>query len=173
MDSIMDEHEQVNSANEKWSIKNGIYTTLILNISNNYFPLFAISVLGVSNYELGLIGSLPQFVGMFAMIIGSVIMNRLQSKKMFTVYSFMMARIFLIGMALVVFLPETMQSWTFILLVALMNLPFSFANLSWQALIADIVSETRRNIFFSTRNKVMTIVAMISNFPCRFVSAAV
>lgn len=160
----MDEHEQVNSANEKWSIKNGVYTTLILNISNNYFPLFAISVLGVSNYELGLIGSLPQFVGMFAMIIGSIIMNKLQSKKMFTVYSFLMARIFLLAMALVVFLPDTMQSWTFILLVALMNLPFSFANLSWQALIADIVSEQRRNVFFSTRNKVMTVVAMISTF---------
>ncbi|TRZ38374.1 MFS transporter [Niallia circulans] len=160
----MDEHEQVNSVNEKWSIKNGVYTTLILNISNNYFPLFAISVLGVSNYELGLIGSLPQFVGMFAMILGSIIMNKLQSKKMFTVYSFLMARIFLLAMALVVFLPDSMQSWTFILLVALMNLPFSFANLSWQALIADIVSEQRRNVFFSTRNKVMTVVAMISTF---------
>lgn len=164
MGIIMDEHEQVNSANERWSIKNGIYTTLILNISNNYFPLFAISVLGVTNYELGLIGSLPQFVGMLAMVLGAAIMNRLQSKKMFTVYSFMMARVFLIGMALVVFLPESMQSWTFIILVAFMNLPFSFANLAWQALIADIVSENRRNIFFSNRNKVMTMVAMISTF---------
>jgi MFS family permease len=160
----MSEIIQTSKENERWSIKNGVYTTLILNISNNYFPLFAISVLGASNYEVGLISSLPQFIGMFAMVIGSIIMNRLQEKKMFTVYSFFLARLFLIAMALVVFIPDKMQSWVFILLVGFMNFPFSFANLSWQAFIADLIPEDRRNGFFSNRNRVMTFVGMISTF---------
>lgn len=164
MKNKMDDSVQSNSENERWSIKNGIYTTLILNISNNYFPLFAISVLGASNYEVGLISSLPQFIGMFAMVIGSVILNRLNEKKIFTLYSFLLARIFLLGMVFVVFVPEKYQSILFILLVGLMNFPFSFANLSWQSLIADIIPEDRRNSFFSNRNRVMTFVGMISTF---------
>ncbi|GKU82774.1 MFS transporter [Niallia sp. NCCP-28] len=150
--------------NEKRSIQNGVYTTLILNISNNYFPLFAISVLGASNYQIGLISSLPQFIGMIAMVIGSIIINRLQTKKMFTFYSFLCARIFLIAIVLVVFLPKQQQAWAFILLVGLMNFPFSFANLSWQSLIADLIPEERRNTFFSNRNRIMTFVGMISTF---------
>lgn len=160
----MQEPEQLNLENEKLSIRNGIFTTVIQNISSNYFPLFAISVLGATNYQVGLISSLPQFIGMFAMIIGSVIMNRLQEKKIFTVYSFLIARLFLVGIALVIFIPETYQSIVFILLVGLMNFPFSFANLSWQALIGDIIPENRRNTFFSSRNRIMTLIGMISTF---------
>jgi len=158
------ESEQTNSENERLSIKNGVYTTLILNISNNYFPLFAISVLGATNYQVGLISSLPQFIGMFAMMVGSLIINRLQEKKMFTVYSFLAARLFLVGIALVVFIPDKYQVIVFIVLVGLMNFPFSFANLSWQAFIGDIIQENRRSGFFSTRNKMMTLIGMISTF---------
>ncbi|WP_312093924.1 MFS transporter [Niallia sp.] len=160
----MMESEQTNSENERLSIKNGVYTTLILNISNNYFPLFAISVLGATNYQVGLISSLPQFIGMFAMMVGSLIINRLQEKKMFTVYSFLAARLFLVGIALVVFIPDKYQVIVFIVLVGLMNFPFSFANLSWQAFIGDIIQENRRSGFFSTRNKMMTLIGMISTF---------
>ncbi|MCF2647483.1 MFS transporter [Niallia circulans] len=158
------ESEQTNSENERLSIKNGVYTTIILNISNNYFPLFAISVLGATNYQVGLISSLPPFIGMFAMIIGSLIINRLQEKKMFTVYSFLAARLFLVGIALVVFIPDKYQVIVFIVLVGIMNFPFSFANLSWQAFIGDIIQEDRRSDFFSTRNKMMTLIGMISTF---------
>ncbi|CAI9385868.1 MFS transporter [Niallia sp. Sow4_A1] len=160
----MMESEQTNSENERLSIKNGVYTTIILNISNNYFPLFAISVLGATNYQVGLISSLPPFIGMFAMIIGSLIINRLQEKKMFTVYSFLAARLFLVGIALVVFIPDKYQVIVFIVLVGIMNFPFSFANLSWQAFIGDIIQEDRRSDFFSTRNKMMTLIGMISTF---------
>ncbi|QED47673.1 MFS transporter [Cytobacillus dafuensis] len=154
----------ITKVNEKLSIRNGIATTIILNISNNYFPLFAISVLGATNYQVGLISSLPQFVGMFAMLIGSIVLSRLEEKKKFTAYSFLFARMFLIAMFLVIFLPAEYRSWAFVLLVGLMNLPGSFANLSWQSLIGDLIPDQRRSGFFSERNKIMTIVGMIATF---------
>ncbi|MBY0120560.1 MFS transporter [Bacillus sp. S/N-304-OC-R1] len=150
--------------NEKLSIRNGIATTIVLNISNNYFPLFAISVLGATNYQVGLISSLPQFVGMFAMLAGSIILNRLEEKKKFTAYSFLAARLFLIAMFFVIFLPVEYRSWAFVLLVGFMNLPGSFANLSWQSFIGDLIPDQRRSGFFSDRNRIMTVVGMISTF---------
>lgn len=150
--------------NEKLSIRNGIATTIVLNISNNYFPLFAISVLGATNFQVGLISSLPQFIGMFAMVIGSMILNRLEEKKRFTAYSFLAARFFLFLMFFVMYLPAEYRSWAFVLLVGFMNLPGSFANLSWQSFIGDLIPDYRRSGFFSERNKVLTIVGMFSTF---------
>ncbi|WP_370448622.1 MFS transporter, partial [Exiguobacterium sp. IPBC4] len=125
-----------------------------MNISTNYFPLFAISVLGVSNYQVGLISSLPQFIGIFAMVIGSLLIGRMEEKKRLTAYSFLAARFFLLAMFLLVYLPEEMRGWIFVLLVGLMNFPGSIANLSWQSFIGDLIPDSRRSGFFSERNKV-------------------
>ena len=156
--------QSVNQVNERYSIKNGIATMIVLSSSNAYFALFAISVLGVSNYQIGLMNSLPQFIGMFAMVIGSFILNRLPVKKKFTTFSFLYTRLFLLAMIFVVYLPIEMAGWVFVLLVGFMNLPGSFANLSWQSLIADLIPEKRRGDFFSERNKILTIVGMVITF---------
>ena len=153
-----------NQLNEKYSIRNGIAQTIVLNGSNNYFILFAISVLGASNYQVGLINSLPQFIGMFGMLIGSAILNKLPEKRKFTAYSFLFTRLFLLGMFFVMFIPREYSSWVFVLLVGFMNLPGAFANLSWQAFIGDLIPEKRRSGFFSHRNMVLTIVGMVVTF---------
>jgi MFS family permease len=150
--------------NEKLSIYNGVASTVVVSISNNYFSLFAISVLGASNYQVGLISSLPQFIGMFAMIIGSVILNRLEEKKKFTALSILFTRFFVLLMGFIMFVPPEYRSWVFVLLVGFMNFPGSFATLSWQSFIGDLIPDERRNGFFSERNRVVTIVGMITTF---------
>lgn len=155
---------KIHDVNEKLSIRNGIATTVVLNISNNYFPLFAISVLGVSNYQVGLMSSLPQFVGMFAMVLGSIILGSLSEKKKFTAYSFFFTRLFLLLMFFVMYLPQEYRGWVFVLLVGFMNFPGSFANLSWQSLIGDLIPDQRRSGFFSERNRILTIIGMIATF---------
>ncbi|HAQ06242.1 MAG TPA: MFS transporter [Bacillus bacterium] len=148
--------------NEKNSIFNGIASTIVMSMSNNYFALFAIGVLGATNYQVGLISSLPQIIGMFAMVLGTVIMGRLHEKKQFTSYSILFTRVFLIGMFFVVYLPSEYRAWVFVLLVGLMNLPGSFAMLSWQSFIGDLIPDSRRSGFFSERNRILTIAGMIT-----------
>lgn len=160
----MNSETKLNQLNEKYSIKNGIASTIVLNGSTNYFPLFAIGVLGASNYQVSLINSLPQFVGMFAVIICSALMGRLKEKKKFTALSIFFTRLFVFLMFFVMYVPKIDKSWIFVLLVGLMNFPGSFANLSWQAFIGDLIPEDRRSIFFSERNKILTIVGMVATF---------
>ncbi|PLR94179.1 MFS transporter [Bacillus sp. T33-2] len=158
----MQNSQEINQWNEKNSIVNGVASTVVLNMSNNYFALFAIGVLGATNYQVGLISSLPQIIGLAAIIICSVIMGRLNEKKRFTGYSILFTRLFLIGMFFVVFLPYEYRAWVFVLLVGFMNLPGSFANLSWQSFIGDLIPDNRRSGFFSERNKALTIAGMIA-----------
>ncbi|MGA9226344.1 MAG: MFS transporter [Mesobacillus sp.] len=158
----MQSPSEITKWNEKNSIFNGVASTIVMSMSNNYFALFAIGVLGATNYQVGLISSLPQIIGMFAMILGTAIMSRLQEKKKFTGRSIFFTRLFLIGMFFVIYLPVEYRAWTFVLLVGLMNLPGSFAMLSWQSFIGDLVSDSRRSGFFSERNRVLTIAGMIT-----------
>jgi MFS family permease len=153
---------EITKWNEKNSITNGVASTIVASMSNNYFALFAIGVLDATNYQVGLISSLPQIIGMFAMILGTAIMSRLQTKKKFTGRSILYTRLFLIGMFFVIYLPEDHRAWTFVILVGLMNLPGSFAMLSWQSFIGDLVSDSRRSSFFSERNRILTIAGMIT-----------
>ncbi|WP_423406761.1 MFS transporter [Heyndrickxia sp. MSNUG] len=158
----MQSPSEITKWNEKNSIINGVASTIVMSMSNNYFALFAIGVLGATNYQVGLISSLPQIIGMFAMILGTAIMSRLQEKKKFTGQSIFFTRLFLIGMFFVIYLPVEYRAWMFVLLVGLMNLPGSFAMLSWQSFIGDLVSDSRRSGFFSERNRVLTIAGMIT-----------
>ncbi|MFD2443950.1 MFS transporter [Bacillus sp. CGMCC 1.16607] len=150
--------------NERLSILNGVASTIVANISNNYFTLFAISVLGATNYQVGLIASLPQFIGMFAMVIGSFFLGRLEEKKRFTGLSILFTRLFVFSMVFVMYVPVEYRSWVFVFLIGFMNFPGSFALLSWQAFIGDLIPDSRRNRFFSERNRILTIVGMISTF---------
>ncbi|CAG9606470.1 MFS transporter [Pseudoneobacillus rhizosphaerae] len=160
----MDDNFKSVKQNEKFSILNGVASTIVASTSNNYFSLFAISVLGATNYQVGLISSLPQFIGMFAMIIGSFILSRLEEKKKFTAISILFTRLFVFSMVFIMFVPPEYRSWVFVLLIGLMNFPGSFMLLSWQSLIGDLIPDQRRNSFFSERNRILTIVGMITTF---------
>jgi MFS family permease len=161
-EECMQSPSETTKLNEKNSIISGVASTIVMSMSNNYFALFAIGVLGASNYQVGLISSLPQIVGMFAMILGTAIMSRLQEKKKFTGHSILFTRLFLLGMFFVIYLPPEYRAWTFVVLIGLMNLPGSFAMLSWQSFIGDLVSDSRRSGFFSERNRILTFAGMIT-----------
>jgi MFS family permease len=158
----VDETSKTSYLNEKYSIKNGIAATFVLNLTNNYFALFAISVLGATNYQVGLISSMPPFMGMFGALLGAVVLGKLEEKKKVTMGAVFFTRIFLLLMCFVVYVPEDLQIWAFLFAVGVMNLPGSFTNLSWQALIGDLIPEHRRNDFFSERNRIVTIVGMLT-----------
>ncbi|MEQ6391263.1 MFS transporter, partial [Bacillaceae bacterium S4-13-58] len=100
----VNQKHQVSQINESLSIRSGIITTLVLAFTNNYFSLFAISVLSATNYQVGLISSLLQFIGMFGSLLAAWVVSRLERKKTVVGLATLMTRLFLIPMALVVYL---------------------------------------------------------------------
>ena len=148
--------------NKKESIKHAIATTVSQNLVNAYIPLFAISVIGVTNQQMGLINSLPSLISLFSMVIGSYYLSRTRSKKWFTMTSFFLARI---GIGTLVFVPfiPAYQGWILVGIVALANFPGALGNLAWQSMIADLIPEQERNAFFSVRSRMLTIAAMFTS----------
>jgi MFS family permease len=150
--------------NEKLSIYNGLASTISTNAVNGYIPLLAISVLGATNQQMGLISSLPSIIGLLAIIPGAIWINRSSSKKRVAVLSTFATRFLFMLILFVPFLPKEYAPWFLVGLIGLLNFPGAVSGLSWQSMIGDLVSEKRRGDFFSTRNRFNTIAAMFITF---------
>ncbi|TLS37131.1 MFS transporter [Pseudalkalibacillus caeni] len=152
------------TTNEKLSIYNGIASTISTNTVNGFIPLFAIGVLGATNQQMGLITSLPSIIGMLALVPGAMWLNRVGSKRNFAALSTFATRFLFMLIFFIPFLPIENPVWLLVILIALVNFPGALSGLSWQSMIGDMIPEKRRGDFFSSRNRITTIVAMIMTF---------
>ncbi|MEH7442089.1 MFS transporter [Bacillus sp. JJ1122] len=150
--------------NEKFSIYNGLASTVSTNMVNGYIPLFAIGVLGATNQQIGLISSLPSIIGMLALIPGAIWLNSVHSKKNFAVISTLLTRLLFSLILFVPFLGSHYAAWALVVIIALLNFPGALSGLSWQSMIGELVPEKRRGEFFSSRNRYNTIAAMAVTF---------
>lgn len=149
--------------NEKISIYHGMASTIALNFSNNFFPIFAITILGATNYQVGLISSLPPLMALLMTIPAAVLLNRAHTQKKLVAMAVLLARLMFLLIILLVYLPSAaFQAWAFLAVLALMSIPNTVANIGWQTLIGDLVSNSRRGAFFSDRNRFLTMVGLVS-----------
>jgi MFS family permease len=148
--------------NEKISIYHGMVSTVAANLASNYYPIFAITILGATNYQVGLISSLPPLVALIMTIPAAIILNRLDQQKKTVAMNVLWGRLMFLLLAGVVFLQSSFQAWSFLIIVALMNIPGTISNVGWQTLISGMIADERRGAFFSDRNRLLTIVGMIT-----------
>ena len=149
--------------NEKISIYHGMASTIALNFSNNFFPIFAITILGATNYQVGLISSLPPLMALLMTIPAAILLNRAHTQKKLVAMSVLLARLMFLFIITLVYLPSaTFQAWAFLGVIAIMSIPNTVANIGWQTLIGGLVSDSRRGAFFSDRNRLLTMVGLVS-----------
>ncbi|MFJ7726608.1 MFS transporter [Neobacillus sp. NPDC097160] len=150
------------SYNEKVSIYHGMVSTIAVNLASNFFPIFAISILGATNYQVGLISSLPPLVALLMTIPAAIMLNRLDQQKKTVAMSVLGARALFLLLIGVILIPAAYQGCAFLIIVALMNVPGTISNIGWQTLISGMIKEERRGAFFSDRNRLLTIVGMVT-----------
>jgi MFS family permease len=155
--------ETMRTYNEKISIYHGMASTIALNFSNNFFPIFAITMLGATNYQVGLISSLPPLMALIMTIPAAILINRAQAQKRLVAMSVLLARLMFLLIIGIVYLPSpSTHAWLFLVVIAIMSLPNTVANVGWQAFISALIEESKRGAFFSDRNRLLTIVGLIS-----------
>lgn len=150
--------------NKRYSIKHGIYSSISQNIYSAFLSLYAIQALHATNQQIGFINSLPQLVNLLVMVPGAILMNRLLSKKPFTALTVFFARLFYFVIALIPFILWGNSGWLLVIAVALLSIPNSLSQLSWQSFIGDLIPQEDRGKFFGVRNRMSTFAAMITVF---------
>jgi MFS family permease len=152
----------VRTYNEKISIYHGMVSIIAINLAGNFYPIFAISILGATNYQVGLISSLPPLIALLMTIPAAILLNRLQTQKKTVAMSVLGARLLFLLLIGVVYISTSYQAWVFLIIIAFMNVPATIANIGWQTLISGMIKDDRRGSFFSDRNRLLTIAGMIS-----------
>lgn len=147
--------------NEKMSIYHGMASAVATNMSNSYIPIFAMTILGATNYQVGLISSLPPLVTLLMTLPAAILLNRAIEQKKLVAFSVLAARFVFLLIAFVSYVPGSFGSWILLLLIATMSIPNTMANMGWQSFIGNIIEDHRRAQFFSDRNRLLTIVGLI------------
>ncbi|MBM7705852.1 MFS family permease [Chryseomicrobium aureum] len=148
--------------NERISIYNGMASTMAVNITNTFFPLFMITILGASNYQVGLLSSLPPLIALLMTIPAAILLNKSSTHKRIVGTAIITARLFFLAIVFVVYLPLEWQAWAFLVIIGMMHVPTALATIGWQTLISGLVDEHRRAQFFSDRNRMLTVVGLFT-----------
>jgi MFS family permease len=141
----------------------GLFAAISENFYLGYVALFALAY-KASNSQVGLLAATTNLLGMLALFPGAQLVDRAGRRKNVVVWSGgIFSRAALLGLALI---PTVIgQPALAIIAIVLMNgLRSFFANLAnpgWTALVADLVPETMRGRFFSSRNMAMGLAALI------------
>lgn len=147
--------------NEKMSIYHGMASAVAQNTSNSYIPIFAMTILGATNYQVGLISSLPPLITLLMTLPAAILLNRAIEQKRLVAFSVLAARFVFLLIAFISYVPGSFGSWLLLALIAAMSVPNTMANMGWQSFIGNIIEETRRAQFFSDRNRLLTIVGLV------------
>ena len=146
--------------NEKMSIYHGMASAVAQNTSNSYIPIFAMTILGATNYQVGLISSLPPLITLLMTLPAAILLNRAFEQKRLVAFSVLAARFVFLLIAFISYVPGSFGSWLLLGLIAAMSVPNTMANMGWQSFIGNIIEETRRAQFFSDRNRLLTVVGL-------------
>lgn len=159
--------------NVKYNNLHGIAQSLVNSIYSPFVGVYAIK-LGASNTQVALLSSLPALVSVLTMIPGAAYIRRFPHKKRVTAALFLANRLFVLLLALVPFFGGGHAAAVLVALVALMNLPGAIANVSWQALMGDLVPLEARGDVFAVRNRLAILAGfvptMVSGYALDFLS---
>lgn len=142
-----------------YAIKDGVFYSIMAGMGESYISPFAI-FLRVTNYQIGLLASIPPLLGAFVQLISVGILNQIKDRRAVILTG-------VTGQALawipVLLLPLLFKSYAAYLLILVVTAYFSFGNLAtpaWNSLMGDIVPEKTRSTYFGYRNKVMSIFTL-------------
>lgn len=137
----------------------GILITLVNNLVGNNNNLFA-TRLGASDYELSLVTTLPQIIGMLVLIPGGILTDRMINKRSMVIASLFLISVFYVLIGFVPFL-GSYRLIIFLVLIALSTGPMTIYNVSWQAYFSDIVPIDGRNNILTYRTSLTFLISTI------------
>jgi Na+/melibiose symporter-like transporter len=137
----------------------GILITLVNNLINNNNNLLA-SRMGASDYEISLVITLPQLVGMLVLIPGGILTDRMTSKRKMVVAAL---ACLIFTYALLGFVPMlgVHRLKAFLVLLAVSLGPMTIYTVSWQAYFSDVVDIETRNSILTARTGFTFLIGTI------------
>jgi len=144
---------------KKCSIIDGSAYNVMYGFGEQYVTAYALK-LGASNSEIGILSSVPAFIGALFQILAAKLTDKVKDRKrIVTIFVFLQA-VMLLPLFIIPFLTKSM-----LLLTVIFSLYLIFANMggpAWNSWIGDVVEADDRARYFAKRNKIAIAVLLIS-----------
>jgi MFS family permease len=131
-----------------------------ISLVNAYLGIDLIR-LGGTDFEVGLLSSLPPLATMLSTLLGARWMSRVARPRRTALWVFLAARSAWIGFAVINFARGTWSPLLLVILVGLMNVPQAIGNVTWQALVTGLFPERVRPRAFSTRAMAASMAGIV------------
>ncbi|MCL2407341.1 MAG: MFS transporter [Defluviitaleaceae bacterium] len=138
----------------------GLLFDVFMNLHRPFNVKFLTRV-GGGEFHIALLNSLPGIVAVFAIIPGSLLINRFASKRGIISGFFIAARLFVLALVFVPILPLHMQPLMFVLLFSFMNFPDAISQTGLQSYLGEVFDGVSRSRAITLRNKFGQIVAPV------------
>ncbi len=142
------------------SVFDGSFYAVMVGLAESFYSVFAI-LLKATDVQLGLLGSLPQFLGSLAQLFSNRLVKLFGTRKRLVVTGASLQGLMLIPIGLV-FLAGR---FSVVALIATVSAYFIFGLLvspAWGSWMGDLVEENERGIYFGKRNKVVGTITFLA-----------
>ena len=145
----------------KISVWEGAFATVHLTLTSGVFLIGYALLLGVNDFQLGLLTALP-FLAQMVQPFSALLVQNLKERKAFTLAGSVFFRgiwIFLVFLPFILFSKDYKIS-LFLFIIAVSAVVNNFTTVTWLSWMADLVPERIRGRYFGIRNTILQVVTI-------------
>jgi len=144
----------------KYSVLDASFYSAMVGFGESFFSAFAV-FLKATNFQLGLLGSLPQAFGSILQLLSERLLKFFGSRKRF-VCTFVLLQAFMYLPIMLVFFLGTFKIYHLILFISLYFIFGMIPSSAWSSWMGDLVSGEERGKYFSRRNSIAGFISFIT-----------
>lgn len=144
---------------KKYSIKDGSAWSVMFGFGEQYIVPFALR-LGASSPEIGILSSVPAFIGAAFQLLGAKLTDEYQNRKKIVTFFVFLQAILLLPLFIIPFVTKNML--TLIVFFTLYNIFANIVGPGWSSWISDVIPDNQRAKYFSIRNKYVVASTLFS-----------
>ena len=152
----------------KYIVKEGVAAEIMVNLTGGTFLIAMALHLGASNFQIGLLASLPILTNIFQ-LISVWLVRKYQNRRAISVITSFIARFALVVIGLLPFLFSGVGGVE--VLIFLLSIHYLFGSIaggSWNSWMKDLIPDSILGKYFSHRTRIVQIVSVSSNLLIAF-----
>ena len=160
--------EEQTQSGLRYIVKESLAGEVMVNLTGGTFLVSMAVFMGASNFQIGLLASLPIFTNVFQ-LLSIWLVQKYNNRRAIAVYTSIVARVALLVVGFLPFLFGKSVNVNF--LIALLTVHYFFGSLasaSWNSWMKDLVPEKMLGQYFSYRTKLMQILSVNTSLMVAF-----
>ncbi|WP_158828711.1 MFS transporter [Mucilaginibacter lacusdianchii] len=153
---------------QKYILKDSLAGEAMVNLSGGAFITAMALHLGASNFQIGLLASLPILTNIFQ-LLSIWLVQRYNNRRAVAVIGSFLGRLPMLFAAFLPFMFSTAMGLKLLLVILFVHYFFgSIAGASWNAWVKDLIPEKNLGSFFSHRTRMVTLLSAILSLGVSF-----